>query len=323
MQGKVLLNRSAMNEVYVGIDVCKDRLDVYLHPLGQHLRVVNSRQGLGLLKRRLAKVRVLRIVMEATGKHHRQAHRTLHGAGFAVCVINPLRARLFAEARGTLAKTDAIDARVLALLGEGLAPEARPPAPEDLEALQELVHARAAATAEATALANRSQASHTAFLKLELKRRIKALEGHIARIEAEIGRRIAAEPALARRYAILLSIPGIGPVVAMTLIVDLAELGQCSRRALALLAGLAPIACESGDTSGQRHIKGGRAVVRRTLYMAAVAAARCNPDLAAFYKRLRDAGKKAKVALTAVMRKLIVLANTLIKEDRPWQELRP
>jgi len=319
MQGKVLPNRGATTEVYVGIDVCKDWLDIYLHPLGHHVRVANSKVGLSALKRQLAGVTVALIVMEATATYHRKAHRTLHAAGFAVCVINPLRARLFAEARGTLAKTDAVDARILAILGESLLPEPKAPAPESLEALQELVHARAAATAEATALTNRSQASHTAFLKAELKRRIKALEGHIARLEAEIVQRIKADPALARRYAILASIPGIGPVAATTLIVDLAELGHCSRRAVALLAGLAPIACDSGETTGQRHIKGGRAIVRTALYMAAVAAARCNPDLAAFYKRLRAAGKKAKVALTAVMRKLLTLANTLIKEDRLWK----
>jgi len=318
MQGKDLPKRSATMEVYVGIDICKDRLDVYLHPLGHSVRIANSAVGLKALKRQLCSVKVVRIVMEATGKYHRQAFRTLCAAGFAVCVINPLRARLFAEAHGTLAKTDRADARILALLGEGLAPEARSPVPESLEALQELVHARAAATAETTALVNRLKASATAFLKAELGRRIKALEGHIGRLEAEIARRIAAEPLLARRYAILQSIPGIGKVAAATLLVDLAELGRCSRKSVALLAGLAPIADDSGETSGPRHIKGGRASVRQALYMAAVAAARCNPDLATFYKRLRAAGKKAKVALTAVMRKLLVLANTLLKEDRPW-----
>jgi len=319
MQGKVLPKRSATSEVYVGIDVCKDWLDIYLHPLGRQLRVANSKTGLRALKRQLADVTVALIVMEATGPYHRQAHRTLHAAGLAVCVINPLRARLFAEAAGALAKTDAIDARILAILGQSLLPEPTPPASESLQALQELIHARAAATAEATALTNRSKASHTAFLKTELKRRTKAIEGHVARLEAEIVQRIKADPALARRYAILLSIPGIGKVAAATMLVDLAELGRCSGKAAAALAGLAPIARDSGETAGPRHIKGGRARVRTALYMAAVAAARCNPDLAAFYKRLRAAGKKAKVALTAVMRKLVTLANTLVKEDRPWK----
>lgn len=323
MQGKVVPKRSAMMEVYVGIDVCKDWLDVHLHPLGQSSRVANSKAGLRALKRQLAGCSVVRIVMEATGKYHRQAFRTLSAAGFAVCIINPLRARLFAEAHGTLAKTDKIDARILALLGEGLAPQARTPVAEAVEALQEIVHARAAATAESTALANRLKASATAFLKTELNRRIKTLEGHVARLDAEIARRIADDPLLARRHAVLLSIPGIGKVAAATLLVDLGELGHCSRRAAALLAGLAPIACDTGETSGQRHIRGGRANVRQALYMAAVTAIRCNPDLAAFYKRLRAAGKKAKVALTAAMRKLLALANTLVKEDRFWQPTHP
>lgn len=323
MQGKDLPNRSATMEVYVGIDVCKDWLDIYLHPLGQNVRLANAAGGLKALKRQLGSLTVVRIVMEATGKYHRQAFRTLCAAGFAVCVINPLRARLFAEAHGTLAKTDRADARILAILGESLAPEAKAPISEELEALQELVHARTAAAAEATALVNRSKTSSMAFLKAELCRRLKALERHVARLEAEIIRRIAAAPLLQRRYAILLSIPGIGKVTAATLLVDLAEIGSGSGKSMTLLAGLAPIACDSGETSRQRHIRGGRAPVRQALYMAAVAAARCNPDLAAFYKRLRTAGKKAKVALTAVMRKLLVLANTLVKEDRFWAPHHP
>jgi transposase len=322
MQGKVLPERSAEASVYVGIDVCKDWLDVYLHPVGRTMRVANSGDGLRALKRTLRPYAVTRIVMEATGKHHRLAFRTLHAAGFVTVVINPLRSRLFAEAMGALAKTDRIDARILALLGESLAPGAMTPAPAALEALQELVHARQAATAEATALANRRQTSTLAVLRAELKRRLASVERHIARLEAEIAGRIQADPALARRYAILLYIPGIGPATASALLVDLAELGRCSGRAASLLTGVAPIACDSGQRTGERHIKGGRAGVRSALYMAAIAAARCNPDLAAFYKRLRDAGKKPKIALVAVMRKLVILANTLVTEDRLWQPKR-
>lgn len=323
MQGKVSPDPSAEGPVYVGIDVCKDWLDVYLHPVGRKLRVANGRDGLKALTRALRRHTVALVVMEATGKYHRRAHRTLHAAGLRVAVINPLRARLFAEATGALAKTDAIDARLLAILGEGLAPGVAAPAPEALEALQELVRARSAATAEATALVNRHHASEVAFLKRELKRRIDGLRRHIARLAAEIDRRIEAEPALARRHAILLSMPGIGPVVATTLLVDLAELGSCSAKAIALLAGLAPIARDSGERAGERHIKGGRGTVRTALYMAALAAARRNPDLAAFYRRLREAGKKPKLALVAVMRKLAILANTLIKDDRLWQPNPP
>ncbi len=323
MQGQKSPERSAQPGVYVGIDVCKDWLDVYLHPIGQAFRVSNAPEGLKTLKRRIAAIPVELIVMEATGKFHRQAHRTLHAAGLAVAVVNPLRARLFAEAIGQLAKTDRLDARVLALMAQTLEPSAIAPAPEALEALQELARARSAAKAEETALSNRRGASQTAFLKAELGRRLKVLAGHIERLDAEIERRLGADAALKRRYDILITIPGVGPVAALALVIGLPELGACSAKAAALLAGLAPLARDSGAKAGERHIWGGRAFVRTGLYFAAVAAARCNPQLRDDYKRLRDAGKKAKVAITAIMRKLVVLANVLIKEDRPWKPIQP
>ena len=318
MQGKVQLEARSAAPVYVGIDVCKDHLDVYLHPLGQEVRLANSNDGIRRLKRLLAGHAVVLVVMEATGKHHRLTHRSLSQSGIAVAVVNPLRSRLFAEAIGTRAKTDRVDAKMLAILGDALGPQAMPPASETLEALQELVHARNAATAERTALSNRRAASCTAFLKAEIDRRLKSLDRHIERLAAEIAKRIAAEPSLARRQQIMISIPGIGPGVAANLLVDLAELGSLDRHAAACLAGVAPFADDSGELSGHRRIKGGRAGPRRALYWAALSAARHNPDLNAFYKRLVENGKKPKVALTAVMRKLVVLANTLIKEDRLW-----
>jgi transposase len=321
MQGQKSPERSAEPGVYVGVDVCKDWLDVYLHPIGQKFRAANTPEGLKALKRRIADLPVELIVMEATGKFHRQAHRTLHAAGLAVAVVNPLRARLFAEAVGQLAKTDRLDARVLALMGQALEPSALAPAPEALEALQELARARAAAIADQTALSHRRGASQTAFLKAELGRRLKVLAAHIERLDAEIERRVGADAALKRRYDIVLTIPGVGPVAAVALVIGLPELGACSGKAAALLAGLAPLACDSGEKAGERHIRGGRAFVRTGLYLAALAAARCNPQLSDDYKRLRDAGKKAKVAIAAIMRKLVVLANVLIKEDRPWRPI--
>lgn len=318
MQGKVLLEARSAQPVYAGIDVCKDHLDVYLHPLAHCWRVANDRDGLRRLKRLLAGHAVALVVMEATAKYHRLAHRSLSQSGLAVAVVNPLRSRLFAEVIGAHAKTDRVDAKMLAILGEALGPEARPPAPEAIEALQELVHARNAAIAERTALVNRLAASYTAFLKAEIRRRLKSLDGHIERLDAEIAKRITADPALAHRYEILVSIPGIGSGVATNLLVDLAELGSLDRRAIACLVGVAPFADDSGEATGQRHIKGGRANPRRALYCAALSATRWNPDLSAFYKRLIESGKKPKLALTAVMRKLVVLANTLLKENRLW-----
>lgn len=323
MQGKIMSEPRASEAVYVGVDVCKERLDVYLHPAGQCLRLANSPAGLKRLTRVLAGHDVALIVMEATAKYHRLAQRGLAQASLPVAVVNPLRARLFAEAAGALAKTDRIDARMLAIMGQALGPQARPPAPAAVEALQELVRARSAATRDLTRLRNRHGASQVSFLKAELRRQIETLKRAIARLSVEIERRIAVDPALARRYRVLQSIPGIGPAVAAVLLADVAEFGTLSAKAAGLLAGLAPIAKDTGDSSGQRHIKGGRKTVRNALYMAALAAARANPPLKAFYQRLRDDGKKPKVALTAVMRKLIILANTLIKEDRMWKPAQP
>jgi transposase len=320
MQGKVSPEPNAQTRVYVGIDTCKEWLDVYVHPLGLSFRVPNSREGLKQLKRRLAGLIVVLIVMEATGKLHREAHRNLHDSGFAVAVVNPLRSRLFAEATGQLAKTDKVDARMLALMGAMLEPKAKPPAPEVLETFQEIVRGREAFVTQRTALLNQLGDARTAFLKQQIKRQIKTLEAAIARLEAESGRIVAADPALARRYQILLSIKGVGPITALTLLANFPEIGTCSAKQSAMIAGLAPIADDSGDRTGHRKIKGGRADLRTGIYMAAVSASNSNPALKAFYDRLVAKGKERKLALTAVMRKLIVLANTLIREDRLWKE---
>ena len=323
MQGKNLPEASAQARVYLGIDVCKAWLDIYLHPTGQRQRVANHRDGLRRLRGMLAGADVALAVMEATGKYHRLAQRTLHAWGLAVTIVNPLRARLFAQASGIVAKTDPVDARMLALYGACLEPAPTPLTPKLVENLQELVRARHSATVQATALANRLEAAQTAFLKRELKRQVKNAKAHIKRLDDEIQQRIKHDPALKRRYTILASIPGVGPVTAATLVAGLNELGNASNKAITMLAGLAPIACDSGDTSRERHIKGGRAHIRPPLYMAALAAIRTNPHLEAFYKRLRDKGKPPKLAITAVMRKLIVLANSLIKQNRQWQPSPP
>lgn len=323
MQGKVLSERNAMSPVYVGVDVCKGWLDVYVHPAGHSLRVANDGSGLRRLKRLLAHVMVARVVMEATSKYHRAAQRSLYGAGLPVALVNPLRARLFAEACGALAKTDAIDARLLALMGEALEPAVTPPPSAAMEELRELVQARTAAVGERTALRNRRATAQTTFLRAELARRHAAADRHIARIEGQIERRIMADPDLARRYAILVSIPGIGPAAAFALIAGLGEMGVCSGKQAAMLAGLAPLACDSGQRKGLRAIRGGRSAVRTVLYMAALSASRHNRDLASFANRLRAQGKAAKVILVAVMRKLLVLANALVAQNRLWSPIAP
>ena len=320
MQGKDLPEQ-ATPPVYVGIDVCKERLDIHVHPSGQRFAVINDAGGWRRLKHVLGSQPVVRIVMEATSRYHRAAHRSLHAAGLAVAIVNPLRARLFAEAMGTLAKTDAVDARMLALMAERLDPAVTPPARAAVEAVQELDQARSAAIAERVALGNRHAVAANAFLRSELGRRLRSLDTHIARLDAALAKTIAADPVLAARHAILCSIPGIGTVTATALIANLDEIGTLSSRQVAALAGLAPVARDSGATHGHRHIRGGRAPLRQALYMAALSAARYNPALKDLRLRLRDKGKPAKLVLIAVARKLLVLANSLVAQNRLWSPL--
>ncbi len=318
MQGKTPSEARAAIAVYAGIDVCKGWLDVYLHPIGQSFRVSNSKEGCKQLRLKLAGLPVALIVMEATGKLHKLAHRELSAAGFAVAVVNPYRSRKLADALGQLAKTDKIDARVLALYGEAIGPAVTPVPSKTLAELHELVLARQTAKADETALKNRHGAAESKRLKRLLKSQLTAQARLIEGLDSAIAALLEGDPALKRRYEILLSIKGVGPVGAATLAACLSELGALPAKKIATLAGLAPLNCDSGDMRGQRHIKGGRAHVRTALYMAAVTASRCNPDLKAFYDRLAAAGKAPKLALTAVMRKLVTLANTLIREDRHW-----
>lgn len=323
MQGKEVPGPKAEPDSSVGVDVGKSWLDAHVLPAGESLRVDNTSEGIRKLKRWLGRFRVELVALEATGKWHRALHRSLHAAGIPVAVTDPFRVRMFAKAQGILAKTDRLDARVLAMFAAMMDPRVRPPAPQAHEALQELVRGRASAVAERTALRNQRAAAHTAFLRDQLAGRIARLETDLAGLEAEIARRIAADPALARRYRILVSIPGLGPVVAATMIACLPELGAASAKQIALLGGLAPVPDDSGERQGYRRIKGGRPIVRNALYLAALAAARHNASLATFYRRLRDRGKAAKLALVAVARKLLLLANALIFDNRQWTTLPP
>ena len=317
MQGKVSSNDSAV-QVYVGIDVCKKWLDIAIHPLGHIERFENAAKDHRRLIQHLLKHPVALVVLEATGKLHRGVHRALHEAGLAVAVVNPRRSRLFAASTGVLAKTDTIDARLLAVMAEALRPSRVAPLSDEMASLQELMRIRETTIAERTAIVNQIAAGAGTFVRRELQRRERALTTSISRIEKEIKRLIDADPRLSARYGIVLSIPGVGPVAAAALVIGLAELGSCTAKQAAMLAGLAPVACDSGDQKGARHIQGGRGDVRRSLYMAAVSATRCNPQLKTFYDRLIAAGKRPKVALTAVMRKLVALANTLLTANRPW-----
>lgn len=323
MQGKIVSQQGAEGVVYAGIDVSKEWLDVHLHPLGESVRVRNDASGRRSLLRRFMDVGSVRVILEATGKLHRAAWRALAANGIAVSVADAARVRDLARGLGFTAKTDALDARVLALVGATLPLAATPVPARALEELQELVNARAATTAEAVAASNRAKASLTPFLRAALKRQLRSRRNLVERLDAEIARRIAADPDLARRFAILTSIPGIGPVVAATLVAAMAELGGLDGKQAAMLAGVAPIANDSGKRSGRRSIRGGRAIARNALYMAALSAGRFNPALAAFALRLKAKGKRPKVILVAIMRKLVILANVLITQNRLWTPIAP
>ena len=318
MQGKEASEQETKAKSNVGIDVSKDWLDVHVLPAGEALRVPNTCEGMRRLKRWLARFDLALVVVEATGKWHRPLRRSLDAGAIPVAVIDPFRVRMFAKAQGILAKTDRLDARVLAQFAAVMAPPVRAPEPQMIEELRELVVARASAVEQQTALKNQRSAATVKFLQRQLDRRIERGDQDIAALDAAILKRVKADDGLARRYAILTSIAGIGFVAAVTLLASLPELGSTTVKQIAMLAGLAPIADQSGKREGVRVIWGGRANVRRILYLAALTATRFNTDMKAFYQRMRAAGKPAKLAIIAVARKLAVLANALISEDRFW-----
>ena len=323
MQGKEASEQETKAKSSVGIDTSKYWLDVHVLPAGERLRAANSCAGIRQLKRWLLRHDIALVVIEATGKWHRHAHRSLVASAIPVAIVDPFRVRMFAKAQGILAKTDRLDARVLALFAAMMEPSVRAPAPQTMAELAELVVARASAVEAQTALKNQLCTAESKFLKRQLERRILRAGKDIAALEGEILKRIKADDSLARRYAILTSIPSFGFTVAATLIACLAEIGSMTAKQIGMLAGLAPIADQSGERDGIRVIWGGRPAVRRVLYLAALSATRFNADMKAFYQRLTASGKPPKVALIAVARKLAVLANTLISQDRTWELRTP
>jgi len=322
MQGKEVSEQETL-KCTAGIDVSKNWLDAHVLPASESLRAANTTGGIRQLKRWLVRLKVQLVAIEPTGKWHRELCRSLRASQIAVAVVNPYRLRSFAKAHGILAKTDRLDAKVLAMFAVMMAPICRAPTPQALEAMQELITARASAVEEQTALKNQRGAAVSVFLKRQLTRRIAQLHAHIKALEVECLKRIKADEGLARRFAILRSIPGFGVVVVMTLVACLSELGSLSNKEAGALAGLAPVPDDSGERQGVRVIWGGRGAVRRILYLAALSAKACNSDMRNFYSRLTANGKTPKKALIAVARKLIALANTLITQDRIWQPTSP
>ncbi|MEO1960382.1 MAG: transposase [Paracoccus sp. (in: a-proteobacteria)] len=304
----------------IGIDISKDTLDIHRQSDGRHARFGNDKAGLAALRRWIGKTPV-RVVYEATGRYHRDMEAALDAAGHALVKVNPGRTRRFAQAAGYGAKTDRVDAAMLARMGAVLELEATPVRSESMHEIRELHIARLGLIKDRTACRNRLQAARNKVVLAQLRARLRQVERQIEQIDAELARLVA--ELLAHRFVILMSIPGIGPVAAIAMLVEMPELGSMDGKEAASLAGLAPITRESGRWKGQSRIGGGRRGLRRALYMPALVATRHNRQLGQTYQALCSAGKPAKVALTAVMRKLLILANALIRDDRKWAETAP
>lgn len=307
----------------VGIDISKDWLDVACFPEAPGTRLANTASGHAALIAWLAGIAEAegappRVVFEATGAYHRGLAQALERAGWSYCKLNPRRPRQFARAVGRLAKTDPIDAALLARMGHVLELEPERPRGETQGDLSALASARRALVKDRTALlARRATAGHALVLS-QLDRRKAAIEADIAEIDAALAALVEADEALRARAAILASIPGLGATSATTILAEMPELGAMGGKQAAAMAGLAPITRSSGRWQGRAFIGGGRADLRRALYMPALVATRFNPDLSATYERLVAAGKPKKLALVAVMRKLLVLANALLRDGRKW-----
>lgn len=305
----------------IGVDISKDHLDVHRLSDGVSRRFANDSRGhrtlIGWLERP-----ELRIVYEPTGPYHRAFEHRLAEAGFALVKVNPRQARRFAEATGRLAKTDRLDAAMLARMGALLELQARPARGPTLNDLKDLHMAREALVKNRTAARNRAKNLTLPILKRHNAEQLRQIERQIAALENEIMALIKVDPDLARRFDILVSIPGVSAITAFALLIDMPELGTLDQAQVASLAGLAPVARQSGQWIGRAFIRGGRANVRRALYMPALVAIRFNPDLKAKYDRLKAAGKASKLAITAVMRKLIIIANALLRDGRIWEPTR-
>jgi transposase len=308
-----------VSPVFVGIDISKARLDIAVRPSGERESVLNDQSGIQTLIQRLGEIRPALIVLEATGGFERQLIRALASAELAVVVVNPRQVRDFARATGQLAKTDRIDAEVLARFGEAVRPALRPLPDEVALELRALVARRRQLTEMIVAERNRLPAASRAVRK-RIDAHIRWLEAELARADTDLDRSIRQSPIWREKEDLLRSVPGIGPVISRTLLAELPELGQLNRKQIAALVGVAPLNRDSGTFRGHRTIWGGRATVRAALYMAALVASRRNAAIRVFHQRLRHAGKAPKAALVACMRKLLTILNSMIRHRTRWSE---
>jgi transposase len=315
---------SSTNPVtFVGIDVSKDRLDVCHLPDRHWDAFDNGRSGVETLSTRLRKNPPALIVVEATGGLERLVVAELAIAGLPVVVVNPRHVRQYAGALGKLAKTDRIDAEVLARFGQDVRPPVRPLPSDNERELAELVARRRQLVEFRAAESNRLKQADSIKVKRNIEHTIKFLDKQLVGLDDELDKRLQQSPVWREKDQLLRSVPGIGPTTSRTLLAELPELGHGSRRELASLVGVAPINRDSGRFRGQRTTWGGRRTVRTVLFMATLSAVRHYPPLRATYTRLRDNGKKAKVALVACMRKLLTILNTILKTKTPCRLPQP
>jgi transposase len=303
----------------VGIDVSKDRLDVHVFPQGIAFAVARDGKGLAELIERLAPLTPDLVAVEATGGFETVVAAALAGARLPLVVVNPAQVRHYAQAVGKRAKTDPIDAAMIARFAHDTKPELRPLPDEATQLLADLVARRRQIIEMIVAERNRERRATVRRIKKSIARLIAALEKELVEIDAEIDAGVRGSPAWRDKEDLLASVPGVGPVVARTLIAELPELGTLESKKIASLAGLAPYTRQSGQWKGKSMIGGGRKSVRCALFLAALVAARHNPVLKAFRERLAKAGKPKMVALIAVARKLITILNAILRDQKPWQ----
>lgn len=303
--------------VFVGIDVSKDRLDIARHPTGEREAVPNAEPDIAALVVRLQACRPTLIVLEATGGFELAVTAALVAAQQPVVVVNPRQVRDFAKATGRLAKTDALDAAILAQFAEAVRPALRPIPEATMQALAAVLARRRQLVAMHTAESNRLGTALPP-VRQGIRAHLTWLDRQLAQLDEDLTRAIRQSPVWREKDDLLQSAPGVGPVLARTLLAALPELGTLTRKQIAALVGVAPLNRDSGTWRGRRRVWGGRAHVRAALYMSALVATRYNPVIRAFYQRLCAAGKAKKVALTACMRKLLTMLNAMIKHRSPW-----
>ena len=302
----------------VGIDIGKDTLDIYMYELEKHWQVANTTEGIKTLIKQLNRYQLTRVLVEATGGYERRLVEACAEKDLPVIVVQPIQVRQFAKAQGIIAKTDKIDARLIAHFGRAMQPEPRPLPGKKVRLVRDLLARKRQLNETRTQELNRLHKAPKVLISTH-RRLIKWLDKDIAWVNARLAKEVSAITEWQRVYEVLRSVPGIGDGVAYTLLGELPELGELSNRQIAALSGLAPVNRDSGHMKGRRRIKGGRAPIRTVLYMAMMCAIQHNPVMKRFYEKLVAQGKHKKVALTACMRKMITILNAMVRDDKEWQ----